>query len=499
MRSITRPGYTAVSRADRALVGVLAGVPHGKHDDVFRRLSNAANHGKLWLGVAGALALIPGRPRHAALHGLLAQAVASGLTNIVFKTLLPRARPLPAHLPDFRFVAPQPTSSSMPSGHSASAAAFAVGVGLVHPGAGIAVAPLAGAVAYSRVHTGAHWPSDVFIGCALGTGAALLIRHWWPVRPPIPTAQHHRVPVAPLPDGEGLAILVNTMGGSYDTETATTLAKVFPKANIKTAGSGPGIQQALADIVEDAATRALGVWGGDGTVGTVAAAATEHSLPLLTLPGGTLNHFARDAGMSSLTEAVAAATAGSGALADVGVVHVERGTTGRPEQINRLMLNTGSIGLYPDMVRRRELLQPALGKPIAAFVAMIRTFAGATPTALDVDGRRHKLWIMYVGRGRFYPRDHAPLVRPLLDDGVFDIRMITADEAFARLRLLGSVLTRTVATSRVTHVSESTGVRVAAGGDPLVLAVDGEALAGVRAVEFRLEPLKLTYYCPPRT
>ncbi len=128
------------------------------------------------------------------------------------------------------------------------------------------------------------------------------------------------------------------------------------------------------------------------------------------------------------------------------------------------MLNTASIGLYPNLVRRREQLQPALGKPLAGVVAMFRTFAAGTPTTLMVDGVRHKLWILYIGRGRYYPRDHAPLVRPVLDDGVLDLRMITADESFARLRLLWSVLTGTVATSRITHLSEASSIRVEPAG-----------------------------------
>ena len=130
------------------------------------------------------------------------------------------------------------------------------------------------------------------------------------------------------------------------------------------------------------------------------------------------------------------------------------------------MLNTASIGLYPNLVRRREQLQPALGKPLAGVVAMFRTFAAGTPTTLIVDGVRHKLWILYIGRGRYYPRDHAPLVRPVLDDGVLDVRMITADESFARLRLLWSVLTGTVATSRITHLSEASSIRVEPGDTP---------------------------------
>lgn len=442
------------------------------------------------------MAAFPGRPRRAALHSLIAQAVASAVTNVVFKTLLPRARPLPEHLPVFRFVHPQPTSSSMPSGHSASAVAFAVGAGLVQPVIGAALAPVAAGVAYSRVHTGAHWPSDVFFGSALGACAALLTRTWWPVRPPIPDVARTWTTAPELPGGRGLSIVVNTLGGSFTEETATALQGVFPDAHINSVHPDQDLLREIRHAAEHPGTRALGVWGGDGTVGAAAAAAVEHSLPLLVLPGGTLNHFARDAGTGSLKEAVAAASKGDAALADVGIVTVERGLAGSPERAQLTMLNTSSVGLYPNFVRRREQLQPALGKPLAGVVAMFRTFAAGTPSTLTIDGRRHRVWIAYVGRGRYYPRDHAPLFRPVMDDGVLDVRMITADESFARLRLLWSVLTGTVATSRITHLSEATRVRIDAGGSPMALAVDGEALAGVRSVEYTVRRRALAYYSP---
>jgi undecaprenyl-diphosphatase len=471
-------------------------LPGGNHDDFFRRLSAAANHGKLWMGVAAVLAAIPGKPRRAALHGLIAQAVASAVTNGVFKTLLPRARPLPEHLPVFRFVHPQPTSSSMPSGHSASAVAFAVGTGLVKPSLGALLAPAALGVAYSRVHTGAHWPSDVVFGSVLGAGAALITRRWWPVRPPFPQTARTWTSAPKLPEGAGLSIVVNTLGGSFKQETAAALQEVFPKAHIRTVEPDEDLKSAISHTANLPGTHALGVWGGDGTVGAAAVAAVERSLPLLVLPGGTLNHFARDAGTGSLKEALAAASNGEAALADVGIVTIERGLAGKPETAEVMMLNTSSVGLYPDLVRRREHLQPALGKPLAGVVAMFRTFAAGTPTTLTVEGRLHKVWIAYVGRGRYFPRDHAPLLRPVLDDGVLDVRMITADESFARLRLLWSVLTGTVATSRITHLSEAKSVRIEAGGSPMALAVDGEAVAGVRSVEYSVQPQALTYYSP---
>ena len=496
MRSMLRKAPSRLGKFDRQLVRAVSGLPGGTHDDFFRRLSASANKGKLWFGIAAVMALFPGRTRRAALHGVLAQAVASGVTNLGFKTLLPRARPLPEHLPVFRFVHPQPTSSSMPSGHSASAVAFALGAGLVRPALGAALAPLAAGVAYSRVHTGAHWPSDVFFGSAIGAGAALVTRKWWPAGPPIPAHRRTAVKAAELPEGEGLGIAVNTLGGSYAEETAAALQKVFPKAYIKEVAQDEDLASEIARVAGRPGIVALGVWGGDGTVGTAAAAAVEHSLPLLVLPGGTLNHFARDAGTPNLTAAVEAASRGEAARADVGLVSVERGLPDCPELLHLTMLNTASIGLYPNLVRRRELLQPALGKPLAGVVAMLRTFAAGTPTTLIVVGVRQKLWILYIGRGRYYPRDHAPLVRPVLDDGVFDLRMITADESFARLRLVWSVLTGTVATSRITHLSESSSIRVEPGDTSMVLAVDGEVMPGVRGVEFSVTPGALTYYSP---
>ncbi|WP_432397950.1 bifunctional phosphatase PAP2/diacylglycerol kinase family protein [Pseudarthrobacter sp. L19] len=496
MRSMLAKTPRHFEKLDRRLVRKVSRLPHGSHDDFFRNLSAAANHGKLWIGIAAGLALVPGKTRRAALHGLLAQGVASAVTNVVFKSLLPRQRPLPEHLPTFRFVNPQPTSSSMPSGHSASAVAFAVGVGLVRPALGAALAPVAAGVAYSRVHTGAHWPSDVFFGSAIGAGAALMTRRWWPVRPPFPAVRRTPVEANRLPDGEGLGIAVNTLGGSYADQTAAALQEVFPKAYIKEIQAGEDVDAEIQAVARREGIKALGVWGGDGTVGTAAAAAVEHSLPLLVLPGGTLNHFARDAGTPTLQAAVDAATRGEAARADIGHVAVERGLPDDPVRQHLTMLNTASIGLYPNLVRRREQLQPALGKPLAGVVAMFRTFAAGTPSTLVVDGVRHKLWILYVGRGRYYPRDHAPLVRPVLDDGVLDLRMITADESFARLRLLWAVLTGTVATSGITHLREASRIRVEPADPTMVLAVDGEVMPGVRAVEFSVQPGGLVYYTP---
>ena len=61
-----------------------------------------------------------------------------------------------------------PASRSFPSGHTAAAVAFAGGVGSVLPAAGVPLHVLAALVAYSRVHTGVHYPGDVLAGALLG-------------------------------------------------------------------------------------------------------------------------------------------------------------------------------------------------------------------------------------------------------------------------------------------------------------------------------------------
>ena len=67
-----------------------------------------------------------------------------------------------------------PTSTSFPSGHAASAAAFATGVASAFPEAGIPLSVAAAIVAYSRVHTGVHYPADVIAGALTGTTVAQL-------------------------------------------------------------------------------------------------------------------------------------------------------------------------------------------------------------------------------------------------------------------------------------------------------------------------------------
>jgi membrane-associated phospholipid phosphatase len=162
---------------DRAAYEAIARTPTPSLDEPLRRLSNAANGSRLWLAIAGVLAVFGGkRGRRAALEGVVAIGATSASINLVAKSFATRPRPDPADTPRFATRDVQmPTSSSFPSGHAASAFAFAYVVGRHVPILAIPVRLVAGAVAYSRVHLGVHYPGDVAVGSVAGSGIAAMV------------------------------------------------------------------------------------------------------------------------------------------------------------------------------------------------------------------------------------------------------------------------------------------------------------------------------------
>ena len=165
-----------LGKLDVAVYAAIAATPTPALDVVLRRLSHAANYSRLWLGCSGLLAVFAGRRgRRAAVNGLASVALASATVNLVLKRLSHRRRPnrKTYDVPAARRVE-MPRSTSWPSGHSASAFAFATGVGAAWPAAGIPLSVLASLVAYSRVHTGVHYPSDAIAGAVSGVAMAPL-------------------------------------------------------------------------------------------------------------------------------------------------------------------------------------------------------------------------------------------------------------------------------------------------------------------------------------
>jgi membrane-associated phospholipid phosphatase len=157
---------------DRRLMSRSVRVRSPGLDGALVGITRAANYSRLWLLIAIGLAALGGREgRRAAGQGITALAIGAAVANGPAKLVVRRRRPFPRSPPT---LIRMPRSTSFPSGHSAAAFAFAVGVCADLPVLAPVLVPLAGAVAYSRVHTGVHYPSDVAAGAAIGIGSGVL-------------------------------------------------------------------------------------------------------------------------------------------------------------------------------------------------------------------------------------------------------------------------------------------------------------------------------------
>jgi membrane-associated phospholipid phosphatase len=336
-------------------------------------LSRLADDGFLWMILAAAL-LASGnrRARRAAWRGLGAMAAASTAANVLGKGLAGRRRP-DVDVPVRRRPRRAPRTTSFPSGHAASAAAFAVGAAVEMPELCAPGIALAAAVGASRVVMGVHYPSDVPAGTAIGAAAGLATLRWWPRRPPMLAAAIRLPRQAPASAaGEGLALVVNTAAGTASARLARRLAVDLPEATIIEIGAGQDLTARLR--LAAAGARILGVAGGDGTVSAAAAVALETGLPLLVIPAGTFNHFAADLGVESARDALAALRDGEAAAVDVGLAG------------DRPFVNTSSTGVYVDLVNARRPLEEVLGKRLAEVVALVGVLRHSRPHELVLDG-----------------------------------------------------------------------------------------------------------------
>ncbi|NUK09430.1 phosphatase PAP2 family protein [Streptomyces lunaelactis] len=472
---------------DRRVLHAVADREWPGAEPVLPRLSRSANHGLLWFGAAaGMMALGRGaRSRRAAVRGIASLAVASATINTVGKRSVRRARPVLDAVPVIRRLKRQPFTTSFPSGHAASAAAFATGVALESRSWGAVVAPVAAAVALSRVYTGVHYPSDVLVGAALGVGAAFAVRGVVPTRSQLPPPGRPHADAPVLPDGEDLVVVVNRQAGSADA-AVPVVREALPLAEVVEC-TPDELPAELGKAV--GRCRALGILGGDGTISLAASVAAAHGVPLAVFPGGTLNHFAYDLGIESVDDTCRAIAAGDAVRVDLG-----RFTPG-PDGGTGHFLNTFSLGVYPELVRIREHWSPRIGGWPAGVLAAALVLRGEHPLEAEVQGRPRPMWLLFAGNGIYERMVPTPGHRLDLANGLLDVRVVHGGR-WPGLRLLAAALAGPLSRSPVHAAQKLRQLRISGLAPGTPLAYDGEVAEAPRELVVDKALEALTVYRP---
>jgi len=234
---------------------------------------------------------------------------------------------------------------------------------------------------------------------------------------------------------EGVEVIINTAAGvgSGDDERTRAVEAAFAacgvSAHVSVARGGDDVEEFVHRALSNGA-RAVVAGGGDGTVGSVAGALVGRETPLGVLPLGTLNHFAKDLNIPlGLEEAARNVCEGRAVPVDVGEVN------------GRIFVNNSSLGLYPRIVRRREMLQERDGSGkwsafLRASLAVLRRYPFMN-VRLDADGQEiaRKTPFVFVGNNEYQVENLQLGARACLDAGHLSLYVAHRTGRLGLLRL----------------------------------------------------------------
>jgi diacylglycerol kinase family enzyme len=292
----------------------------------------------------------------------------------------------------------------------------------------------------------------------------------------------------------GVTVIVNARarnaGGNRFVELEGAFARVGLPVRLDRVTDGA----AIATRAREAAARGEQVVaaGGDGTVGTVAAVAVEAGATFGVIPLGTLNHFARDAGIpTDLDAAVAAIAAGHVRTLDVGEVN------------GRVFVNNSSLGLYPRLVWEREAEQRrGRGKWTAFAIALFRTWRRyrTVTVRLTVDGREHvrRTPFVFIGNNAYRLEGLQMAARTALDHGQLSLYVAPHCGRFEILALPFRALAGRLAADVTFESFSATALSIETARRHVSVALDGEVAIMRPPLHYRIRAAALRTIVPSR-
>ncbi len=223
------------------------------------------------------------------------------------------------------------------------------------------------------------------------------------------------------------------------------------------------------------------VGGGDGTVSAAASALVGTDTRLGVLPLGTLNHFARDLGIpADFNEAAKLIAARKERRVDVA------------EMNGRIFINNSAIGLYPLMVRDRDLQQKLLGrsKRLAMLVASVRALVRfkhhrLTLTVND-EKARVETPLLFVGNNDYRLDFAAAGERENLDDGQLFVLIMRKNSRFGLIAASIRALFDRSRKEDMATLDSVERLRVDSRRSSLAVSLDGEVVRAEPPLDYKI-------------
>lgn len=276
-------------------------------------------------------------------------------------------------------------------------------------------------------------------------------------------------------------ILVNPSSGNGRGPGPDDVARVFRAHRVECCE--PSDLTTRFEVALEERPDFVGVAGGDGSVNAaVSVLGGTTGVPLLIVPLGTRNHFARQMGIDTLDAAMEALSGERTRRVALGEVR------------GRHFVNNASIGVYPMLVRRRHTHARRVPGALANIAAAWDLLRHGRRIGVQVASQVHPAWMLFVGNGRYGDNIFDLTDRSGLDESVLDVRLVRADGRFSRLRVVGALLSGSLSKSRLVHrhVAATADFDVQAGR--VEVAYDGEVELMEPPLTFASHPEALTVF-----
>lgn len=292
-----------------------------------------------------------------------------------------------------------------------------------------------------------------------------------------------------------IPLIINSSSGPDDSaDVLSQIESEFAANGMEIAVRQLDDGEEIESVLEDESIRSaesIIIAGGDGTVSAAANAATSAGQTLGILPQGTLNNFAKDLGIPvDIGQAVKVISDAYSRKVDLAEVN------------GRSFINNSSIGLYPSIVRRRDVQQERLGrgKWFAAFLAAWQV-TGISPfyTVRFCIGEKEfvrKTPFVFIGNNGYEMDLYNIGRRATLDGGKLSVYILLHGGRWGVFRLLIKTILGLLKHATEFEAFHTESITISTKTNHILVAMDGEVTSMTSPLEYMIKPRALDVLVP---